>query len=85
MAILICDAPCHGDKYHDYRDRHPKDDIRDAIEKMIENRIILIGFNFTEETKKMYAEIGKIFKEKDKEDLFLYADLTNVSMDKLAG
>lgn len=33
IAILICDAPCHGEKYHESNvsDNHPADDIADAI------------------------------------------------------
>ena len=37
IAVLICDAPCHGKKYHDHRigDDYPNDDIEEAIDLMI--------------------------------------------------
>lgn len=37
IVLLICDAPCHGAKYNGgMGDDYPNDDIRDAIEKIIE-------------------------------------------------
>lgn len=37
IAILICDAPCHGNKYHsiECKDNYPDDDIEEAIYLMI--------------------------------------------------
>ena len=37
IAVLICDAPCHGKKYHDEKcgDDYPDDDIEEAIDIMI--------------------------------------------------
>lgn len=81
IVLLICDAPCHGAKYNGgMRDDYPNDDIKDAIEKIIEKGIILIGLNFTKNTITMYDEITKIFVEKKKQDLFLFADLVGTDM-----
>jgi myosin protein heavy chain len=58
IAILICDSPCHGEKYNGgCGDYHKNEDIRDAIEEMISKNIILIGLNFTKLTTTMYREI----------------------------
>ena len=37
IAVLICDAPCHGKKYHEANcgDNYPNDDIEDVIDLMI--------------------------------------------------
>ena len=38
IAILICDCPCHGTKYHDYGtngDNYPNSDIEPMVQKMI--------------------------------------------------
>lgn len=51
IAILICDAPCHGRRYNGgVDDNYPNDEIRPAIEKMIELNITFIGLNFTSYT-----------------------------------
>ena len=74
IAILICDAPCHGKKYHGgiTSDDYPDDEIRPALEKMMDLNIIFIGLNFTKHTKTMYEEFKKIFAVKKKDDAFLY-------------
>ena len=73
IAILICDAPCHGKKYNGgVGDDYPNDEIRPAIEKMMDLNIIFIGLNFTKHTKTMYEEFKKIFAVKKKDDAFLY-------------
>ncbi|CAD8057503.1 unnamed protein product [Paramecium sonneborni] len=78
IAILICDAPCHGKRYNGgCSDNYPNDDIQDAIEELIEKNIILIALNFTKYTVTMYEEIKKIYQSKNKLDLFLYQDLQN--------
>lgn len=36
--MLICDAPCHGTKFHNFgrnKDSYPDDDLTSAIELMI--------------------------------------------------
>jgi hypothetical protein len=63
MAILICDAPTHGKLYNGgVGDNHPNEDIRDAIELLIHNEILLIGINFTKHTETMFKEILKVLK-----------------------
>ena len=80
IAMLICDAPTHGTKYSgdDVSDFHPNEDIKDAIEMLIANEILLIAILFTEETFIMFDEIKLIYKNKGREDLLMYADLTEI-------
>ncbi|CAD8150346.1 unnamed protein product [Paramecium pentaurelia] len=85
IAILICDAPCHGKKYHDgCGDDYPDEDIEDAIQQLIDKNIILIALNFTHHTSKMYKEIQKIYESKKKLELYLYSDLLNINQKDLA-
>lgn len=38
IAMLICDAPCHGTKFHNLKreqDNYPNDDLTQAVELMI--------------------------------------------------
>lgn len=53
--MLICDAPTHGNKYNGgVSDKHPKQDIRDAIEMLIEKNIFLVGILFNKDTSQMF-------------------------------
>ena len=62
IAMLICDAPTHGTKYNNgVSDFHPDEDIKDAIEMLIANEILLIAILFTEETFIMFDEIKSIY------------------------
>ena len=46
LAILITDAPCHGEKYHEpMNDYHKDSDITETLHNIVKNGIILIGFN----------------------------------------
>ena len=76
IAMLICDAPTHGRKYNGgVSDRYPDEDIRDAIEMLIENNILFVGILFNKVTFQMFDEIKKIYKEYDREELLLLANL----------
>ena len=48
---------------------------------MIENNILFIGLNFKEYTTTMYNEIKKIYVEKNKTDLFLFAEIQNLNIE----
>lgn len=55
MAILICDAPSHGAKWAgNVLDDHPDEDLTDALLKLIENKIMLIGVIFDVRTRIMF-------------------------------
>ena len=79
IAMLICDAPTHGAKYnYGVSDFHPDEDIKDAIEMLIANDILFIAILFNDETYKMFDEIKMIYKTNDREELLIYADLSEV-------
>ncbi|CAD8131993.1 unnamed protein product [Paramecium octaurelia] len=85
IAIIICDAPCHGKKYNGgCGDNHPEEDIQDAIEELIQNGIVLIALNFTKHTTVMYEEIKKIYESKKRLDLFLFQDLQKMNQNEMA-
>lgn len=72
IAMLICDAPTHGRLYNGgVKDNHPDEDIKDAIEMLIGNNILLIAIPFTANTTKMFDEIKKIYQNKGREDLLI--------------
>lgn len=78
IAILICDAPTHGRRYNGgVSDRYPDEDIEDAINLLIENNILFVAIMFAKETKIMFEEIKKIYKNAEKEELLIFADLEN--------
>ncbi|CAK88370.1 unnamed protein product (macronuclear) [Paramecium tetraurelia] len=84
LAILICDCPCHGTKFHNYRkneDFQPDADFTPTIERMIQEEIFFIGIIFTKHTIKMYEEITKIYQRHGKEEYFILSDLSNISQD----
>ena len=84
IAMLICDAPTHGKRYNGgVTDRHPTEDIEDAIRMLIENNILFVGILFNKSTLTMFEEIKKIYKEYDREELLLMANLENTSEGKI--
>ena len=60
FAILLADAPCHGEQYHEIKkfDSHPKGDpkykIDQLVKKYAEKDINLLCLNITEMTVKLY-------------------------------
>ncbi|CAD8154602.1 unnamed protein product [Paramecium pentaurelia] len=85
IAILITDSPCHGKKYHTYPiDFHPNDDITQTLHCLIEQKIILIGFNLNNKTVKMYEEFKKIYEAKNASEFFLYIDVADFKVNQLA-
>ncbi|CAD8176644.1 unnamed protein product [Paramecium pentaurelia] len=86
IAMLICDAPCHGTNFHDFgrnQDHYPDDDLTQAIELMIQNDIFFIGIIFTSITNKMFEEIRKIYQRHNKQEYFFLYDLRNAQPDKI--
>jgi myosin protein heavy chain len=78
--MLICDAPTHGKRYNGgVSDRHPTEDIEDAIEMLIDANILFVGILFNKVTLTMFEEIKKIYKNRDKEELLLLANLEGTS------
>lgn len=44
IAILICDAPNHGELWNGgCKDDHPTEDLTDALQMLIDAKIMLIG------------------------------------------
>ncbi|CAD8145910.1 unnamed protein product [Paramecium pentaurelia] len=85
IAILITDSPCHGKKYHTYPvDFHPNDDITQTLHHLIEQQIILIGFNLNDKTTKMYQEFKKVYEAKNAQDFFLLVDVAGLQVHQLA-
>ncbi|CAD8209835.1 unnamed protein product [Paramecium octaurelia] len=85
VAILITDSPCHGRKYHNFPgDFHKDDDITETLHRLIEQQIILIGFNLNDKTIKMYQQFQKIYEAKNAEDFFVYVDASGFEIKKLA-
>lgn len=84
IAILICDAPTHGKRYNGgVSDRHPDEDIQDAIELLISNNILFVGVLFNKVTFQMFEEIKKIYKDYDREELLLLANLEGTEQGKI--
>ena len=60
FAILLADAPCHGEQYHQIKkfDSHPKGDPKYKIDKLVQNfaekNINLMCLNITEINVKLY-------------------------------
>lgn len=80
IAMLICDAPTHGKKYNGgVSDRHPDEDIRDAIEMLIDNNILFVGILFNKCTLQMFEAIKEMYKKYDREELLLLANLEGTS------
>ncbi|CAK86488.1 unnamed protein product (macronuclear) [Paramecium tetraurelia] len=86
IAMLICDAPCHGTNFHEFdrsQDNYPDDDLTGAIELMIQNDIFFIGILFTNHTNKMFTQIRNIYRKHDKEEYYFHYDLRNAQPDKI--
>jgi myosin protein heavy chain len=80
FAVLICDAPTHGERYNGgASDHHPNEDIEDSILMLIENNILFVGILFNAITFQMFEEVKKIYREYDREELFLLANLEGAS------
>ncbi|CAD8046726.1 unnamed protein product [Paramecium primaurelia] len=85
IAILITDSPCHGKKYHSFPvDFHSDDDITQTLHRLIEQQIILIGFNLNDKTTKMYEEFKKVYEAKNAQDFFLLVDVAGLKVHQLA-
>ena len=70
VAILITDAPCHGNKYHDKNlmDNYPngvidREDIEELVEKMAKRQIKLICIKLKKDTEKMFEIFAEIYKK----------------------
>lgn len=63
LAILITDAPCHGNAYHEpeITDNHRREDITNELKMLIERDILLIGINFFKSTRLMYEKFKSIY------------------------
>ena len=69
FAILIADAPCHGEQYHGVKkfDSHPKGDPKYKIDQLVkqfaEKNIYLMCLNITELTVKLYNNFVDYYKK----------------------
>ena len=79
FAILICDAPCHGIKYHDKNllDDYPKgipgrENIEILVNKLCDKNISLCCVKLSEETNIMFSIFEKIYKTKKNEKCGFY-------------
>ncbi|CAD8067314.1 unnamed protein product [Paramecium sonneborni] len=85
LAILICDAPTHGQRYNGgVSDRYPKEDIEDAINLLIEKNIFLLAIQFQKTTQIMFEEIKKIYQAKGKTELLIIENAESVEISKLS-
>ena len=80
FAVLICDAPCHGLKYHDpnlmdyYATGSPnRENIEKLVEKLCDKNVSLCCVNLSKNTDIMYNIFEKIYlkKKNDKCQFFL--------------
>lgn len=84
IAMLICDAPNHGKRYNgNVSDRYQNEDMEDSIRMLMDNNIMLIGILFNKTTYTMFEEIKKIYRDEDKEELLLLANLQGTSEGKI--
>jgi hypothetical protein len=70
LAILICDAPCHGKKYHDndVEDDYPNGDpngliLEDLMKKYVEKNINLVLTRIDDYTDKMFKIMKDSYNE----------------------
>ena len=70
LAILICDAPCHGKKYHDndVEDNYPNGDpngliLEDLMKKYVEKNINLVLTRIDDYTDKMFKIMKDSYNE----------------------
>ena len=72
FAILIADAPCHGEQYHGVKkfDSHPKGDFKidQLIKQFAEKNIYLMCLNITELTVKLYNNFVDYYQKGRKND-----------------
>ena len=67
-AVLVCDAPCHGNKYHGtmydkYSDGDPNGlVIEDLISSFVKKNITLYCIEINDSTKKMFAIMKEIYE-----------------------
>jgi len=91
IAILVTDAPCHGNKYHDLstEDNFPDGDregrnIEDYIEYFAENKISLYCLDILNDTHKMFDIFKKVYdkskKENSKNEFALESGQTLINM-----
>ena len=71
-AVLVCDAPCHGKKYHNISyDEFPDGDpdgvsLEDIIQLFYQKGITLYCIEINNSTKKMFNVMRSIYKDNDK-------------------
>ena len=71
-AVLVCDAPCHGKKYHNISyDEFPDGDpdgvsLEDVIQQFYQKDITLYCIEINNSTKKMFNVMRNIYKDNDK-------------------
>ena len=74
FAILIADAPCHGEQYHGVTnfDSFPNGDARYKIDEIIKKyaakEINLLCLNIVDKTKKLYENFEKYYNRGKKKD-----------------
>ena len=84
IAILACDAPCHGKKYHteEVSDNYPdgiegRRDIEDLITELCDKNIWLFCVKITDDTEIMYNMFKAIYNKNGKGNQFLTSELKN--------
>ncbi|CAD8119981.1 unnamed protein product [Paramecium sonneborni] len=84
IALLICDAPCHGQKWAgNVLDNHPNEDLGDALQQLINKNIVLIGIEFTSSTEVMFAQMKNYYANQNKQSMLIVVDLKNKNQEQI--
>ena len=86
FAILACDAPCHGTKYHNegISDYYPngiegRRDMEDLIEELCKKNVWLFCVKIRDDTDIMYNIFKDIYNRNNKGSKFLITELKNAN------
>ncbi|CAK84497.1 unnamed protein product (macronuclear) [Paramecium tetraurelia] len=84
IALLICDAPCHGKKWAGkVLDDYPDEDLEDALQLLINKNIVLIGIEFSQNTDVMFAQMKNFYAKQNKQQMLIIVDLKNRKPDQI--
>ncbi|CAD8164784.1 unnamed protein product [Paramecium octaurelia] len=84
IALLICDAPCHGRKWAGkVLDDYPDEDLEDALQLLINKNIVLIGIEFSQNTDVMFAQMKNFYAKQNKQQMLIIVDLKNRKPDQI--
>ncbi|CAD8088011.1 unnamed protein product [Paramecium primaurelia] len=84
IALLICDAPCHGKKWTgNVLDDYPEEDLEDGLQQLINKNIVLIGIEFSQNTDVMFAQMKNFYAKQNKQQMLIVVDLKNKKPDQI--